>query len=132
MNDWRNKLLNFMAGRYGMDNFNRFLIWVGLILWVAGLFGIRVCSKLALAIFIIYIYRMLSKNYNQRYNENQMYLKYTEKIRWHWLQLKKKYEYRKYHKIFKCPKCKKKLSVPRGKGKIEISCPCGNKIIKKT
>ena len=132
MNDWRNKLINFMAGRYGTDNLNRFLLWVIIICWLIGFFGISVFSKLALAFSIIYIYRTFSKNYNQRYNENQIYLKYTVKLRWRFSELKKKHEYKKTHRIFTCPKCKKKLSVPKGKGKIEISCPCGNRFVKKT
>lgn len=132
MTDWRNKLINFMAGRYGMDPLNKFLMWAIIVFWFFGFFGFRICSKLALAFFIIYIYRFLSKNYNQRYNENQIYLKYTEKLKWRKSQLKKKHEYGKTHRIFKCPNCKKKLSVPKGKGKIEISCPCGNKFVKKT
>ena len=132
MSDWKNKFINFMAGRYGIDNFNRFIMWAIVVCIVAGWFGIRGFSKLALAFLIIYIYRMLSKNYNQRYKENQVYLRYTEKIRWHFSNLKKKIAYRKTHRIFKCPRCKKKLSVPKGKGKIEISCPCGNKFQKKT
>ena len=83
MSDWKNKFINFMAGRYGIDNFNRFIMWAIVVCIVAGWFGIRGFSKLALAFLIIYIYRMLSKNYNQRYKENQVYLKYTEKIMWH-------------------------------------------------
>lgn len=133
MNDWRNKLINFMVGRYGMDNLNKFIWWSGIALWLFGfILGIGVLSKLALAFFIIYVYRMLSKNYNQRYNENQLYLKHTEKFRHRLSELKKKHEYKKTHKIYKCPKCKKSLSVPKGKGKIEISCPCGHKFRKKT
>ena len=34
---------------------------------------------------------------------------------------------------FRCPKCHQKVRVPRGKGKIQITCPkCGEKFIKKT
>jgi len=37
------------------------------------------------------------------------------------------------HRIYKCPKCKQPLRVPRGKGKILITCQnCGNKFQKKT
>ncbi len=31
-------------------------------------------------------------------------------------------------KVMSCPNCQKKLSVPKGKGKIKITCPhCGHK-----
>lgn len=39
----------------------------------------------------------------------------------------------KEHKVYKCPKCKQVLRVPRGKGKILITCQnCGHKFQKKT
>ena len=42
-------------------------------------------------------------------------------------------EERRKYKVFICPTCKQKLRVPRGKGKISISCPkCGTSFIKKT
>ena len=35
--------------------------------------------------------------------------------------------------VFVCPTCKQKLRVPRGKGKISITCPkCATSFIKKT
>lgn len=131
--DFRNRFLRFMSGRYGTDEFNRFifiLIWIFILLKV--FFGLGIFSKISLALAIIYSYRAFSKNYNQRYHENQIFLKHSEKIRWQFSQIKKTVEYRKTHKIFKCKKCGKKLSVPRGKGKIEVSCPCGNRIVKKS
>lgn len=37
------------------------------------------------------------------------------------------------HRVFKCPSCKQALRVPRGKGKILITCQnCGHKFQKKT
>lgn len=132
MNDFKTKLLHFMSGRYGTDQLNQFLFGFSLVCLIISLFGFSIFSKIALALIIIYAYRMLSKNYNQRYQENQIYLKNSEKIRWRYNELKKNFAYKKTHKIFKCSKCGKKLSVPRGKGKIEISCPCGNKFQKKS
>lgn len=39
----------------------------------------------------------------------------------------------KEHRIYKCPNCKTYLRVPRGKGKILITCNnCGHKLNKKT
>lgn len=56
MNDWRNKLINFMVGRYGMDNLNKFIWWSGIALWLFGfILGIGVLSKLALA-FLLSMY----------------------------------------------------------------------------
>ena len=42
-------------------------------------------------------------------------------------------EDKKAFKFFKCPACRQKIRVPKGKGKIEITCPrCGDRFIKKT
>ena len=42
-------------------------------------------------------------------------------------------EDRKHFRFFKCPACRQKIRVPRGKGRIEITCPrCGSKFIKKS
>lgn len=46
---------------------------------------------------------------------------------------KLKYEQRREYKIFQCKSCGRKIRVPRGKGKIEVTCPiCGNKKICRT
>ena len=67
-----------------------------------------------------------------RQQENQKLLQF-------WWKLKNKRanrtsrEERRTYKVFICPTCKQKLRVPRGKGKISISCPkCGTSFIKKT
>lgn len=132
MNDFKAKLIRFMSGRYGTDQLNKFLFKIIIVCFILNFFGLRIFSKISLVLVIFYIFRSLSKDYNRRYAENQAYLKLSDKFTWKFSNLKKDLEYRKTHKIFKCNKCKKKLSVPKGKGKIEVSCPCGNKIRKKS
>lgn len=132
MNDFKGKFMRFMSGRYGNDNLNKFLFGATWVFLILGFFGFDLFRKLALVLLVIYTFRMMSRNFNRRYYENQIYLKYCDKIKWRYRSFKNKLGYRKTHKIFSCPKCKKKLSVPKGKGKIEISCPCGNKFYKKS
>ena len=69
----------------------------------------------------------------------QLLLLLNQKLLQFWWKLKNKRanrpsrEERKKYKVFICPTCKQKLRVPRGKGKISISCPkCGTSFIKKT
>ncbi len=40
---------------------------------------------------------------------------------------------KKYYKYFNCPNCNQKVRVPKGRGKIEITCPkCRTSFIRKT
>ena len=81
------------------------------------------CKVMDRTLLILDIFRMLSKNHSARYAENQKYLQLTAKFRY-WLdQQKKLWQERKYHHIYTCPKCKQKIRIPKGKGKIMVRCP---------
>ena len=130
----REKLERFMAGRYGMDYFGRFTMILGLVvLLIAGWTG-KPFLTLTAWILIIYTYcRMFSKNVYKRATENQKYLNSTYKIRTFWARQKNMMAQRKTHHIYKCPTCRQKIRIPRGKGKIEIRCPkCNATFIKKS
>lgn len=144
MNDLRYKLARFFQGRTGVDNLGRLFSIVGLVLL---LLTIPTHSSLiyflALACIVYSTWRMLSKNYQKRYYENQKYLQLTAKIRY-WIngtktklisktkKAKYDYEQRKVYAIFKCPSCKQKLRAPKGRGKIEVTCNrCHAKFIRK-
>lgn len=83
---------------------------------------------------IIYCYfRIFSKNITKRYAENQKYLAKTYKLRSFFYKQKELMKQRKVYHIYKCPSCKQKIRIPRGKGKIEVRCPkCGTTFIKKS
>ena len=83
---------------------------------------------------IIYAYfRVFSRNIYKRSAENQWYLNKTYKLRTFLLKQKNLMQQRKTHHIYKCPVCKQKIRVPRGKGRIEIRCPrCNATFIKKS
>ena len=150
---------NLMRGRYGNDNLNRFLLIVSVILIIADMFVRRRLLYMLAVLILIYVYcRMFSRNINARYRENQKFLQFTAKFRRNggpgnasyggaygggqygntansgsagWVRKEKPAKDRD-HKIFKCPVCGEKLRVPKGAGKISITCPhCGEKFIKK-
>lgn len=129
----KEKMMRFMQGRYGVDSFNRFLMWVmiasaalsvvtriGLFYWVS------------IVVLIYAYYRMLSRDYAKRSAENQKYMQVTYRLRTSVNQAKKRLKDRKTHRIFKCPQCRQKIRVPKGHGKIAIRCPkCATEFIKK-
>ncbi len=130
----REKLQHFMVGRYGADQFGQFLLFAAVICMVISmLFRSPVCNLLAILLIVLSYYRMLSKNHSRRYAENMKYLKYSNKVS-SFFRSKKQYlsQLKTYH-IYRCPSCKQKLRIPRGKGKISISCPkCRTEFIKKS
>ncbi|MCC2124657.1 MAG: hypothetical protein SO020_03580 [Lachnospiraceae bacterium] len=120
----RDKIYRFMQGRYGTDDFYKFLFWVALIGIVINWFFKSQLLSFAVTLILVYaMYRVLSKNHSARYAENQRYLQATAKIRYWFDQQKKLMEERKYHHIYTCPKCRQKIRIPKGKGKIMIRCP---------
>lgn len=130
----REKFARFMTGRYGLDSLGRFTMALTLIFIVMNYFTRnRLIPLLAWAGLILTYYRMFSRNIYKRSAENQQYLNRTAKLRrWFYTQ-KNVFIQRKTHHIYKCPSCKQKIRIPRGKGRIEIRCPkCNATFIKKS
>ena len=122
-----------MYGRNGLDAFGQFLLITALIVNIISSFADSLILSLAGSAILVYmIFRMLSKNLYKRQSENAKYLSIQNKFLRGKNTHKKMWDERKTHKYFKC-KCGTRLRVPKGKGKIEITCPnCKTKIIKKT
>ena len=133
MNGFREKLIRFMAGRYGLDSFGKCLLIVAIVLSLfAPLFRSELMNFIAWILLIYTYFRIFSTNIYKRASENQLYLAKTYKIRTWVIKQKHLMQQRKTYHIYKCPTCKQKIRVPKGKGKIEISCPkCNTKFIKK-
>ena len=128
------KLQQFMVGRYGNDEFTLFLSIAGLILGLLANFKYLGFLYYIGAILIFFsLFRTLSKNYNARRKELNRYLLWSAKPKAEIKLLINRIQERETHKYFKCKECKAVLRVPKGRGKIEITCPkCRAKVIKKT
>ena len=119
-------LQRFMQGRYGTDKLNTMILIVGLVLCVVSMFmpagwPVLLMTLLSYGCCATVIFRSFSRNTYKRYRENRKYLQLLQKIK------------DKDHKYFSCPRCRQPVRVPKGKGKISITCPkCGEKFIKKT
>ena len=116
----------FMAGRYGTDKLNTWILVGGVIFCIVGMFMPVAAVKLAL-ILSAYglmgwsLFRTFSRNTYKRYRENRRFLLLLDRFK------------DREHRYFDCPKCRQSVRVPRKKGKIAITCPkCKEKFIRKT
>ena len=133
-NSWFGRLMynmkmglhRFMQGRYGTDKLNNMILGVGLVLWLVSMFlpsgwpGLLLITLSWVCCFAV-VFRSFSRNTYKRYRENRRYLSFLERLK------------DREHRYFSCPKCRQSVRVPKGKGKIAITCPkCRERFIKKT
>jgi len=116
----------FMEGRYGTDRLNMTILTTGLVLCIVSMFfripAVNLTLTLLSYVLMFWaIFRTLSRNTYKRYQENRKYLQIIDRLK------------DREHRYFDCPKCRQLVRVPRGKGKIAITCPrCREKFVKKT
>lgn len=136
--NWRERFERWMAGRYGEDELSRFLLIVLLVLLVANMFvGNAVVGTVTAALLFWVYFRMFSRNTAKRWEENQRYLRIKEKIAgfFHIGQGKGSGQDNANadYRIYRCPKCGQKIRIPKGHGKVEITCPkCRTRFRKRT
>ena len=122
----RTGLRRFMDGRYGTDKLNMAILCTGLAFSLLASFipGAAVklaCTTVAYILMFIAIFRSLTRNIYKRYEENRKFLLFFQKLK------------DKDHRYYNCPRCHQQVRVPKGKGKISITCPkCREKFIKTT
>lgn len=120
----REKLERFMYGRYGNDEFGKFLWILTIVLYFVSLFTRSSLLNLLMLVSAIYgLFRMLSKNHQKRYKENVRYLNTKNKFVSKFNRFKSETKQRKTHHIYRCPSCGQKIRIPKGKGRICITCP---------
>ena len=116
----------FMEGRYGNDKLNMAILLTGVVMSILssilGGFLLKVILwALSYGLMIWAIFRCLSRNTYKRYQENRKYLQLLDRVK------------DRQHRYYDCPKCRQRVRVPRGKGKISITCPrCKEKFVRKT
>ena len=120
----REKIQKFMIGRYGVDAFGKFLIGAVVVLWAINLFAnSKMLYSWALLLMVYAYYRMFSRNTTKRYQENVKFLQIKNKVISRFKPEKSQLKQRKTHHIYRCPSCRQKIRIPRGKGRICITCP---------
>ena len=119
----REKFYQFMSGRNGVDDLARMHSWMVLVLLLLGIFTrLGIFSLLALVLIVYMYFRVFSRNTSKRYEENQKYLnfKYNRTVSWN--------RFKKH-----LAQSKQEVRVPKGHGKIEITCPkCREQFIRRS
>ena len=125
--------MGFFYGRNGVDALN---IGLTVLLVISGVVSIFVrgwvLAVVQLVLLALFLLRFFSRNLPRRRKENELFLKvFGPLIR---LFSAKKQQYADpAHKYFKCPKCSARLRVPKGRGRITVTCPkCKNRFEKKS
>ena len=130
----REKLRQFMIGRYGTDGLNQFLSITSLVLLLIAIISrISLFTYLGAALLIVCYYRTFSRNISKRTEENYKFYTLKDRVDNKFKGWKEQWANRKVYHYYRCPQCRQKLRVPRGRGRIQISCPrCGTQFIKKS
>lgn len=130
----REKFRQFMIGRYGTDGLNQFLSVCSIVLLLIAIISrINIFTYLGLLLLILCYFRTFSRNISKRTEENYKFYTMRDRLTGKWNGAKDQWANRKLYHYYRCPKCRQKLRVPRGRGRIQISCPrCGTQFIKKS
>lgn len=116
-------LRRFMYGRNGVDTLSWVLMIASVIVnFLVSLTGIAVLTFFSYFLMIYALFRVFSRNLERRQAENLRFTQFFSRLKG-----------RKSYRYFSCPACKTMVRVPKGKGKIRITCPsCREAFVKKT
>ena len=118
----RNAIQRFMYGRYGNDQLGFFLLGLSVFLsLLATLLNFGLLNLVAEVVIVYALYRMFSRNTYKRREENLKFMRKVNPVL-KWVRLQQTMRKDKAHRYFKCPNCSQYLRVPRGKGKITVTC----------
>ncbi len=129
-----NWLRKMMYGRYGSDQLGMALIIFSIALTIVSYFlPVPFLGYLSLIPLIFCVYRMFSKNIGKRQKENLRFLQFWHGVKTRFKGFFARVRDKRYYRYFSCPNCRQKVRVPKGKGKINITCPkCNEKFIRKS
>lgn len=127
--NFKQKLIAFMYGRYGIDSLYYALLCAYCVLTVILAFRLPLIVRLvftALQLFSIVcmFYRFLSRNHAKRRHENEVFLRYWQPAKKKLVLWKNMIRDVKNYRYKTCPHCKATLRLPKRKGEHTVVCPC--------
>ena len=129
-----NRFQNFMAGRNGADRLGMVQIAASVVLnLLARRPGWEKLSLFSSALLVWALFRILSRNLPARQRENALFVTAIPRLRAGFKAWQERQKHRKEYKFYRCVGCSNWLRVPKGKGRIQITCPrCGHRFSRKT
>jgi len=127
-------LQRFFHGRNGTDHLNAALAITAVVFTLLGRFFVPgLFAILAYVCIFLYMFRMMSRNIPKRRGENLVFLRFVRGISakmpkrgvgraYAGTEVPRPKKDRANFRYLKCPGCKKALRVPRGKGRVKITC----------
>lgn len=134
----RERLEGWLHDRYGMDELCLLILGVAAVTFLVSQLlrqtaGFAVILLLAIFLTAWAVFRCFSRNISSRNKERDAYMRVKEEICYQISLRRNTREIRKSFRYFRCKACKTKYRVPKGKGKIQITCPnCKRKTIRRT
>lgn len=130
----RERMQRFMTGRYGADQLSKLYLILAMVCLLLSLFTRWGIFCIIGAVLLVYTYyRMFSRNISKMYAQNQRFLNLRYRATAKWNNRKKERAQRQIYRFYSCPGCKQRVRVPRGKGRIQITCPkCRTEFVKKS
>lgn len=130
----KEKFNRFMAGRYGADELSRVMMFAAVAVMLINLFvRLEILNIVVVALIVIIYLRMFSKNIQKRYEENCKYYALKQRVLGFFGKQKNTAQDLKTNHIWKCPNCGQKIRIPRGRGKVIVTCPkCRHEFTKKS
>ena len=127
------RLSRFMMGRYGVDALSKTTILLSIVLvFLSSALSFPLLYFIGILLSLWALLRIFSKNFEKRRKELDWYNKKTQKINKKIKFYKELHQMKKTHRLYKCKNCKTILRVPKGVGKIKITCAkCKTTMIKK-
>lgn len=119
----KERFRSFMQGRYGVDELSKVLLGVALGCAVISVFCGSIFYLLGIALLAYVYFRMFSTNYEKRYRENRAFHDVRNRVCAFFRNKKSHMAQRKTHHIYKCPSCRQKIRIPKGRGHVLVTCP---------
>jgi len=122
--DFNRRAAEWLSSRNGADAAANVAAFLAIVLYIVGFVtGASPVIWAALALLVYALFRMMSKDVARRSRENAKFLEAMGPFGIWFSDPTAAWREQRSYKHFACPNCKQRIRIPRGKGKIRVTCP---------